>query len=250
MYSGAAQQLEGAPPEAAAATEVAAGDASTTGEQAVSDSTGQGLSHASVADDAANAVVETQWDTENGLSASQEWVEVKVPHDPSETETGLNGTSSAVDVTQSRSWADDQPEPVKQVSMIFFFPEKSFLLLLFPTAVPSVASAANFKDYRPSPLAPAMGTIRFSATRAARNAKAMVPGEAVDEESTVVVVAIAETVVGEAVGAAECPPDLAEMRSRLNFLAKKMLVPYFESLVAIIANGNLYIMSWWRWAGF
>lgn len=114
LYSGAAQQLEGAPPEAAAATEVAAGDASTTGEQAVSDSTGQGLSHASVADDAANAVVETQWDTENGLSASQEWVEVKVPHDPSETETGLNGTSSAVDVTQSRSWADDQPEPVKQ----------------------------------------------------------------------------------------------------------------------------------------
>lgn len=78
----------------------------------------------------------------------------------------------------------------------------------------------------------------------------MVPGEAVDEESTVVVVAIAETVVGEDVGAAECPPDLAEMRSRLNFLANKMFVPYFESLVAIIANGNLYIMSWWRWAGF
>ncbi|GAB0143810.1 hypothetical protein EsHS_00004314 [Epichloe bromicola] len=116
LYSGAAQKLEGASPEAAAATEVAAGDASTTGEKAVSEPTGQGLAHASVADDPANAVAEPQWDTENGLSASQEWVEVKVPHDPSETETGLNDTPSAGDVTQSQSWADDQPEPVKQAT--------------------------------------------------------------------------------------------------------------------------------------
>lgn len=66
-----------------------------------------------VADDAANAAAESQWDTGNDISASQEeWV--KVPRDPTETETGLTATPASA--TNIQSWADDQPEVSTDVS--------------------------------------------------------------------------------------------------------------------------------------
>ncbi|OAA46304.1 hypothetical protein NOR_03057 [Metarhizium rileyi] len=75
------------------------------------DETHNGHANANVSDDAANAVAESHWDTEAGLSASQEWVDVKIPRDPSETENGLSATPAASANTQS--WADEQPEPAK-----------------------------------------------------------------------------------------------------------------------------------------
>ncbi|KAF7553805.1 hypothetical protein G7046_g7005 [Stylonectria norvegica] len=73
-----------------------------------------GLANASVSDDAANAVAESHWDTttKDELSMSQEWVDVKVPRDPAETETGLTATPAAA--TNTQSWADDHPEPTPE----------------------------------------------------------------------------------------------------------------------------------------
>lgn len=66
-----------------------------------------GVPNANVADDAANAAAESQWDNTNEAAASpDDWV--KVPRDPTETETGLNATPAAAGPVQS--WADDQPE--------------------------------------------------------------------------------------------------------------------------------------------
>ncbi|KAI8959999.1 hypothetical protein F5Y11DRAFT_283160 [Daldinia sp. FL1419] len=65
--------------------------------------------NADVADDAANAAAESQWDATNDLSASasqEEWV--KVPRDPTETDTGLAATP--VSTGNVQSWADEQPE--------------------------------------------------------------------------------------------------------------------------------------------
>lgn len=61
--------------------------------------------------DGANAAAEANWDQNNDLSASQEWVEV--PRDAAETETGVVATPAAPANTQS--WADDQPDSPKQV---------------------------------------------------------------------------------------------------------------------------------------
>ncbi|KAH7146404.1 hypothetical protein EDB81DRAFT_856812 [Dactylonectria macrodidyma] len=66
-----------------------------------------GIANASVADDAANAVAESHWDTGNNsanneLSMSQEWVDVKA-----ETET-------AAPAANTQSWADDHPEQVPE----------------------------------------------------------------------------------------------------------------------------------------
>ncbi|KAF7550400.1 hypothetical protein G7Z17_g5755 [Cylindrodendrum hubeiense] len=88
----------------AAATEIAAGDAALTAgptDQPASN----GLANASVADDAANAVAESHWDTTNNtneLSMSQEWVDVKAE------------TEAAAPVTNTQSWADDHPEQVPE----------------------------------------------------------------------------------------------------------------------------------------
>ncbi|OAQ73257.1 hypothetical protein VFPPC_12965 [Pochonia chlamydosporia 170] len=94
----------------AAATELADTDVSApTTEKAVEATNGH--ANANVSDDAANAVAESHWDADAGLSASQEWVDVKIPRDPSETETGLAATPAATVNTQS--WADEQPDPAK-----------------------------------------------------------------------------------------------------------------------------------------
>lgn len=66
-------------------------------------------STADVADSAANAAGESQWDTNNELAESQEWV--NVPRDAAETETGLAATPAAPANTQS--WADDHPDPAE-----------------------------------------------------------------------------------------------------------------------------------------
>jgi hypothetical protein len=95
----------------ASATEIAAGDASAVPEAAPTPSS-NGLGNANVAGDAANAVAEGHWDNANDMSISQEWVDVKVPRDPAETETGLNATPAVAANTQS--WADDQPDHVPE----------------------------------------------------------------------------------------------------------------------------------------
>jgi hypothetical protein len=61
---------------------------------------------------AANAAAEANWDNNNDLSTSQEWVEV--PRDANETETGVTGTPAAPSNVQS--WADDQPDSPVEVS--------------------------------------------------------------------------------------------------------------------------------------
>ncbi|KAG5976210.1 hypothetical protein E4U55_007430 [Claviceps digitariae] len=87
-----------------ATAEIAAGEAPMIDEQVVS-------VNASVNVDDGSAVAESQCDAENGLSASQEWVDVKVPRDPSETDTQPDATPPPAASTSSKSWADDQPEP-------------------------------------------------------------------------------------------------------------------------------------------
>jgi len=64
-------------------------------------------------DGAANAAAEANWDNNNDLSTSQEWVEV--PRDANETETGITATPAAPSNVQS--WADDQPDSPVEVSL-------------------------------------------------------------------------------------------------------------------------------------
>ncbi|KAK3314677.1 hypothetical protein B0H66DRAFT_318179 [Apodospora peruviana] len=67
-----------------------------------------------VADSAANAAGESQPETSQDMTMSQEWVDVKVPRDPSETETGLDATPAAPAApANAQSWADDHPEPTE-----------------------------------------------------------------------------------------------------------------------------------------
>lgn len=55
-----------------------------------------------------NASAESHWDTTNNMSESQEWVDVSVPRDLTETDTGITATSAAA--TQPQSWADEQAD--------------------------------------------------------------------------------------------------------------------------------------------
>lgn len=97
----------------ATASELESGDLSLSNGNRAEAAT-NGISNAAVDDGAANAVAESHWDTANEMSGSQEWVDVKIPRDPSETETGLNATPA--ETTNTQSWADDHPEPVQPVS--------------------------------------------------------------------------------------------------------------------------------------
>ncbi|KAL2024099.1 hypothetical protein VTK56DRAFT_9879 [Thermocarpiscus australiensis] len=92
-------------------TEVEEGSAAplTNGHVQEASTSSAAPSNADVADSAANAAGESQWDTGNDVTSSQEWVDVKIPREPSETETGVAATPAAPSNTQS--WADDHPEP-------------------------------------------------------------------------------------------------------------------------------------------
>ncbi|KAI9742424.1 MAG: hypothetical protein M1818_003958 [Claussenomyces sp. TS43310] len=57
---------------------------------------------------ASNNAAESHWDTNNDLSTSQEWVNVNVPRDITETDTGFIATPAAG--LNKQSWADEQPE--------------------------------------------------------------------------------------------------------------------------------------------
>ncbi|KAH0599609.1 hypothetical protein MHUMG1_02397 [Metarhizium humberi] len=93
-----------------AAIEVADTDVSASpGEKKAEASNGH--PSANISNTAANAVAESHWDTEAGLSTSQEWVDVKASRDITETDTGLTDTPASSGNTQS--WADEQPEPTK-----------------------------------------------------------------------------------------------------------------------------------------
>ncbi|RYO80697.1 hypothetical protein DL766_002922 [Monosporascus sp. MC13-8B] len=94
-------------------TEVDSADATTQLTNGHTEPTPGTPANADVADDAANAAAETQWDANNDISVSQEeWV--KVPRDPNETETGLTATPAETGNVQS--WADDHPEHPPQSS--------------------------------------------------------------------------------------------------------------------------------------
>lgn len=96
----------------ATVNELESGDAALPN-GAAAEAAANGIPNASVTDDAANAVAESHWDQGNDMSISQEWVDVKVPRDPTETDTGLDATPAAAPNTQS--WADEQPDPVPEV---------------------------------------------------------------------------------------------------------------------------------------
>ncbi|OTA99540.1 hypothetical protein M426DRAFT_67625 [Hypoxylon sp. CI-4A] len=64
--------------------------------------------NADVSDNAANAAAESQWDANNDISAESQEEWVKVPRDPTETDTGLTATPAAAGNVQS--WADEQPD--------------------------------------------------------------------------------------------------------------------------------------------
>ncbi|KAF4460936.1 hypothetical protein FALBO_12276 [Fusarium albosuccineum] len=96
----------------AAATELEAGDASISS-TSVQPSSSNGLANASVADDAANAVAESHWDTTNHeLSASQEWVDVK----PAEAVEAEAAAAAPAPATNTQSWADDHPEQTAETT--------------------------------------------------------------------------------------------------------------------------------------
>lgn len=82
-------------------------------EQAVQTAT-NGIANINVSDEAANAVAESHWDTPAEVAISQEWVDVKVPRDPAETDNGLTATPAATGNNQS--WADDHPEPAAETA--------------------------------------------------------------------------------------------------------------------------------------
>lgn len=100
-----------------AATEIEAGDGPLTNGHghAEAEPAPNGLANANVADEAANTVAESQWDTSNqDMSISQEWVNVPKPTD-AEANTG----SSALDAIKP-SWADDHPDPAVEVGLFTF----------------------------------------------------------------------------------------------------------------------------------
>ncbi|POR31728.1 Uncharacterized protein TPAR_08042 [Tolypocladium paradoxum] len=108
----------------AAATEIDAGDTALVNGQASEAPAANGIANASVSDDAANAVAESHWDGDNNMSISQEWVDLQVPRNPAETETGLTGTPAAA--TNTQSWADDQPDPIPETAPATADPNDGF----------------------------------------------------------------------------------------------------------------------------
>ncbi|CAD6443627.1 38508c6e-d30e-4606-90aa-d807c8709e39 [Sclerotinia trifoliorum] len=80
--------------------------AMTNGHQEPSFEEAQKLPQNSAFGEGGNAAAEANWDNNNDLSTSQEWVEV--PREATETETGVTATPAAAPNTQS--WADEQPE--------------------------------------------------------------------------------------------------------------------------------------------
>lgn len=86
--------------------------AMTNGHHEPSFEEAQGIPQNSAFGEGGNAAAEANWDNNNDLTTSQEWVEV--PREASETETGITATPAAVSNTQS--WADEQPESPGSVS--------------------------------------------------------------------------------------------------------------------------------------
>lgn len=95
----------------ASASDIAAGD--TTEVNGVPpDPATNGISNSEVSN-AANHIGESRWDSNNDTSLSQEWVDVNIPRDPAETETGLAATPAAA--ANKQSWADDTVDIAPEV---------------------------------------------------------------------------------------------------------------------------------------
>ncbi|KAH7410941.1 hypothetical protein BKA64DRAFT_368633 [Cadophora sp. MPI-SDFR-AT-0126] len=89
--------------DAPAVTELTNGHAEAAYDQGIPANSGFG-------DGAANAAAEANWDNNNDLSTSQEWVEV--PRDATETDTGVAATPAAP--SNNQSWADAEPDSPTQ----------------------------------------------------------------------------------------------------------------------------------------
>lgn len=65
--------------------------------------------NAGIDEGASNAAAESHWDPANNMSESQEWVDVKVPRDISETDTGVSATPAEKQAPQPTisSWAEE-----------------------------------------------------------------------------------------------------------------------------------------------
>lgn len=111
-----------------AATEIEAGDGLLTNghehEHVEAAPASNGLANASVADEAANEVAESHWDTGNhDISLSQEWVDVAIPRESVEAEASAEAAPS--DDAKKQSWADDHPDPVTEVRVLLIPPTSS-----------------------------------------------------------------------------------------------------------------------------
>lgn len=84
----------------------------SNGHQAPSFEEAQGIPQNSAFGEGGNAAAEANWDNNNDLSASQEWVEI--PREATETDVGVAATPAAAPNTQS--WADEQPDSPNSVS--------------------------------------------------------------------------------------------------------------------------------------
>ena len=76
-------------------------------------------------DGAANAAAEANWDANNDLAQSQEWVQV--PRNSAETDAGITATPAAPSNIQS--WADDTPD-TPEVRNPFSFVRQLIALLI------------------------------------------------------------------------------------------------------------------------
>lgn len=65
--------------------------------------------NAGIDEGASNAAADSHWDVTNNMSESQEWVDVKVPRDVTETDTGVAGTPAEGQEPQktTSSWAEE-----------------------------------------------------------------------------------------------------------------------------------------------
>jgi hypothetical protein len=99
-------------------------------------------------DGTANAAAEANWDANNDLSTSQEWVEIH--RDSAETDTGITATPAAPSNVQS--WADDQPES-PEVRKSFHFARQLLALFLEFSFVKFFSSIfANFNPIQVPPI--------------------------------------------------------------------------------------------------
>lgn len=93
-------------------------NALTNGHHEPSFEEAQGIPQNSTFGEGGNAAAEANWDNNNDLSTSQEWVEV--PRDAQDTDTSTPSLATATATAtapKTQSWADEQPDSPRSVSL-------------------------------------------------------------------------------------------------------------------------------------